>query len=77
MAFMHRQCPVSYNNSYAYDLTTRYIVTVIVDPPIGLCTYVLVMDILSYLVGLYLLICTYLDYLLTYLYVCTGTYLDY
>ena len=67
---MHRQCPVSYNNSYAYGLTTRYIITVIVNTPVGLCTYVLVMDVHSYLVGLYLL------GLLTYVLVCTGTYLD-
>ena len=66
---MHRQCPVSYNNSYAYGLTTRYIITVIVDPPVGLCTYVLVMDVLSYLVGLYLL------GLLTYIRTCMYWYL--
>ena len=70
---MHRQCPVSYNNSYAYGLTTCYIIAVIVDPPVSLCTYVLVMDVLSYMVGLYLLVLTWITYLL----VCTGTYLDY
>ena len=47
---MHRQCPVSYNNSYAYGLTT-YIIIVIVDPPVGLCTYIRTrMYVLEYLV---------------------------
>ena len=65
---MHRQYPVSYNNSYAYGLTAHYIITVIVDPPVGLCTYVLVMDVLSYLVGLYLLVLTWITYLRTCMY---------
>ena len=68
MAFVHRQCPVSYNNSYAYGLTTLYIIAVIVDPSVGLCTYVLVMDVLSYLVGLYLLVLTWITYLLVRMY---------
>ena len=72
---MQRQCPVSYNNSYAYGLTTRYIITVIVDLPIVLCTYVLVMDVLSYFVGLYLLVLTWITYLLVLTYLLTYLYL--
>ena len=73
---MHRQCPVSYNNSYAYGLTSRYIITVIIDMPVSLCTYVLVMDVHSYLVGSHLRTYLYLLGLLTYVLVCTGNYLD-
>ena len=70
---MHRQCPVSYNNSYAYSLTT-YIIIVIVDPPsVSACTYLDVRTGCTYLVGLYLLVLTWITYLLVF----TDTYLDY
>ena len=81
---MHKQCPVSYKNLYAYGLTTRYIITVI--PSVCVRTYVLVMDVLRYLVGLYLLVFSWITYLLVamywyllvlaYLLIYLHTYLD-
>ena len=75
---MHKQCPVLYNNSYSYGLTTRYIITVIptyVHTCNG-CTLllrwiVLVLSWVTYLLVAmywYLLILTYLrTYLLAHL----------
>ena len=57
MAFVHRQCSVSYNNSNAYGLITLYIIAVIVDPSVGLCTYARTCNECTY-------VATYLD--------CTG-----
>ena len=86
---MHRQCPVSYDNSYTYGPTTYITIIVIVDSPVGLwlyvrtwmyvctvCTYLLIWTVLT---CTYVLTCTnlYLLGLLTYFKILLGcTYLN-
>ena len=74
---MYKQCPVLYNNSYAYGLTTRYIIRVIADPPVGLCTYVRICNGCTLLLSWTVFTCTFLKYLLicSYVLVLTCTYL--